>query len=110
MKHFLLQDMIKGWFVGDFDKVASRTAACEVAVKYYKVGDNEPLHHHRVATEITVVVSGSVRMCNRFWGTGDVIVLEPNDATSFEALADSVTVVVKLPSLPGDKFFGGTGQ
>lgn len=101
-----LQDMFKGWFVGDFDPSVLRTQACEVAVKTYKAGETEALHHHKVATEVTLVLAGRVRMCGREWGEGDIVVLQPGEATDFEALTDAVNVVVKTPGAPNDKYLG----
>jgi quercetin dioxygenase-like cupin family protein len=106
MRTARLEDMVKGWFVGDFEQSVLRTSACEVAVKHYKAGEREDLHHHRIATEVTLVISGTVFMCGRQWGAGDIILLDPNDATDFEALTDAVNVVVKMPSVPGDKYPG----
>lgn len=106
MKHAKLADMVKGWFVGDFDPVVLRSAAVEVAVKHYRAGDREDLHHHRVATEVTLIVSGSVRMLDRTWEAGDIVLIEPGEATAFEALTDAVNVVVKLPGVKDDKFTG----
>jgi len=101
-----LEDMFKGWFVGDFEPTLVRTQACEVAVKNYRAGDAEELHHHKVATEVTLVLSGRVRMCGREWGAGDIIVLEPGEATDFVALTDAVNVVVKTPGASNDKYLG----
>jgi quercetin dioxygenase-like cupin family protein len=98
--------MVKGWFIGGFTPTALSTADCEVAVKTYKMGEQEDLHYHRVATEITVVVSGSIRMLDRTWSVGDIIVLEPGVASSFEALTDTTNVVVKLPGALSDKYIG----
>lgn len=104
MRHAHLDQMIKGWFVGKFIPAVFDTDACEVAVKRYKAGDKEGTHYHKVATEITVIVSGRVRMLDREWGEGDIIVISPGEATSFEALTDAVNVVVKLPGAVNDKF------
>ena len=106
MNAFKLEDMVKGWFVGAFAPTALQTDACEVAVKHYKAGDHEATHHHRIATEITVVVSGEVRMCGRVWKAGDIIVIAPGEATDFEALTDATNVVVKLPGALEDKYPG----
>ena len=106
MKNFQLADMVKGWFVGAFSPTALQTDACEVAVKHYRAGDREDVHHHRIATEVTVVVSGEVRMCGRDWKAGDIVVIAPGEATDFEALTDAVNVVVKLPGALGDKYAG----
>lgn len=108
MNHSRLDDMIKGWFVGSFEPTALKTDACEVAVKRYKAGDYESPHYHRIATEITVVLEGKVRMSGNEWGAGDIIVLPPGEITDFEALTDAVNVVVKTPGAPNDKFSADT--
>ena len=51
MKTARLNDMIKGWFVGNFEPTLYRTNDCEVAVKRYLKGDCEKKHHHKIATE-----------------------------------------------------------
>jgi quercetin dioxygenase-like cupin family protein len=104
MKHESLKNMVKGWFVGGFNPTAFSTDACEVAVKSYKAGDKESAHYHKVATEITLVLSGRVRMADKEWGEGDIVVLEPGDITDFEALTDAVNVVVKTPGALNDKY------
>jgi quercetin dioxygenase-like cupin family protein len=104
MKVHRLDDMTRGWFVGDFAPTLYRTDAVEVAVKHYEAGDAEERHVHRVATELTAVVSGSVRMDGRDLGAGDIVVLEPGDPSDFLAVTDAVVVAVKLPAVPGDKY------
>ena len=99
-----LQDMFKGWFVGDFEPSAFRTQEAEVAVKTYEAGETEKKHFHKIATEITLVLNGRVEMCGKIWGPGSIIVLRPGEATAFKALEPSTNVVVKLPSIAGDKY------
>ena len=106
MKHDRLEKMVKGWFVGAFSPTAHSTEACEVAVKKYCAGEKESKHHHKIATEVTLVLSGEVRMKGRTWRDGDIITLNPGEITDFEAITDAVTVVVKTPSISGDKYFG----
>jgi hypothetical protein len=79
MKVHRLDDMTRGWFVGDFEPTLYRTDAVEVAVKHYQAGDAEERHVHRVATELTAVVSGSVRMDGRDVVAGDIVVLGSGD-------------------------------
>jgi quercetin dioxygenase-like cupin family protein len=98
-----LEDMKRGWFVGDFEPTLYPTDAVEVAVKHYSAGDAEARHVHRVATELTAVVSGSVRMDGRELGPGDLVTLEPGEPSDFQALTDAVVVAVKLPGAPDDK-------
>ncbi|WP_201451929.1 cupin domain-containing protein [Rhodovarius lipocyclicus] len=73
-------------------------------MRTYKAGESEALHMHKVATEVTMVLSGTVRMAGREWNAGDIIVLEPGEATDFEAVTDAVNVVVKVPGALNDKY------
>lgn len=104
MKTYRLNDMKGGWFVGGFLPTCFETSDCEVACKHYKKGDSEERHVHKVATEITLIVKGLVKMNDVIYKSGDVIVLDPGDATDFHALEDATNVVVKVPSVAGDKY------
>ena len=106
MKVAKLEDMIKGWFVGNFDPSMIKTNDVEVAVKEYKKGDYEEKHYHKIATEITVIISGKVKMNGVEYSKGDIILIEPNEATDFEALEDTVNAVVKFPGANNDKYLG----
>jgi hypothetical protein len=77
-----------------------------VAVKSYKAGDYEPVHHHKIATEITVITNGSVRMNGAEYTSGTIVVLKPNETSDFLALTDVTTTVVKIPGAPNDKYAG----
>ena len=104
MSSIKIDEMIRGWFIGSFIPTAFDTKVCEVALKKYTVGDYEEAHFHRIATEITLVISGKVRMLDREWGEGEIIIIKPNEVTDFLALSDTVSVVVKIPGANNDKF------
>ena len=106
MKISKLSKMKKGWFVGDFDPTLIQTQVAEVAVKHYKKGDSEECHYHKIATEITVIISGKVRMNGVEYHPGDIITINPNESTDFEALEDAVNTVVKIPGIKNDKYLG----
>ena len=101
-----LNAMTKGWFVGDFEPTLLKTQAAEVAVKNYKAGDSEGWHYHKIATEITCIISGTVEMNGRTYGAGDILVIEPGEGTDFRAVTDAVNVVVKMPGATNDKYIG----
>jgi quercetin dioxygenase-like cupin family protein len=106
MKVSKLSDMEKGWFVGDFFPTLVKTTDVEVAVKSYSKGDYEERHYHKMAKEITVIISGRVKMNNKEYVAGEIIVIDPGEDTDFEALEDVVNVVVKLPGSKDDKYIG----
>ena len=99
-----LQDMVGGWIVGNFEPTCLKTTACEVACKHYDAGAAEAAHVHRIATELTLIAAGRVTMNGRTYAAGDIIVLEPGESTDFRALEKTTTVVVKMPSVLGDKY------
>ena len=104
MKIHKLKNMFKGWIVGNFEPSCYKTDGVEVAVKEYKTGDKEPLHYHKIATEITIIVSGMVLMNGMKYKAGDIITIVPGESTNFEALTKVVTTVVKVPCVKDDKY------
>ena len=104
MQLFNLNDMIKGWFIGSFKPSVVDSNDFEVACKRYRQGDYEECHVHKVSTEITLIVEGSVRMQGRDLHANDIVMLNPGEPSDFLALSDAVTVVVKFPSRPDDKY------
>lgn len=99
-----LKNMEKGWFIGNFSPSLFKTNEVEVAVKYYSAGDTESKHYHKIATEYTVIVQGKIRMFDREFSEGDIVVCEPGEMTDFCALTDAINVVVKLPGANNDKY------
>ncbi|GHT00385.1 hypothetical protein FACS1894108_12310 [Planctomycetales bacterium] len=105
MKTAKINDMTKGWFIGNFNPSLFKTNEVEVAVKSYQKGDREEAHYHKIATEYTAIIAGIVRMNGVEYGAGDIIVMEPHESTDFECLEDgTMNVVVKIPGANNDKF------
>lgn len=104
MKTYKLTDMVKGWFIGPFKPTTLGLNHFEAAVKRYKAGDYESSHHHKVATEYTVIVSGEVEMNGVKYVQDDIIVIAPGESTDFRCLTDVVTTVIKYPGAENDKY------
>lgn len=103
MEKYKLDDMTKGWFVGDFEPSVIKTKNCEVGIKFYSSGTKENAHYHSKAEELTVVVSGQVRMNDSVFEAGDIVRVFKDEVVEFEALKDTITVVYKSASVAGDK-------
>ena len=99
-----LDHFTRGWFVGDFSPSLIATDAAEVAVQRYAAGAYEPSHVHKVATELTLLVTGHARMNGEDIHPGEIIRISPGTAADFEAVTDVTTVVVKVPCVKGDKY------
>lgn len=104
MKKAKINDMKKGWFIGNFEPTLYKTNDCEIGIKVYKSGEREEAHYHKIATEYTVVIDGKIRMFNEEFIKGDIVIVEPGDATDFLCIEDASTVVVKIPGANNDKY------
>lgn len=105
MEIFQMSDMKGGWFAGNFEPTLFRTDDFEVAVKCYKKGDYEKKHYHKIATEYTVISHGEVEMNKIKYSAGQIIRIDPGEATDFFVLSDiAITTVLKVPSVAGDKY------
>lgn len=99
-----LSDMTGGWFIGNFEPSLQKTNDVEVAVKQYSKGQSEKKHHHKIATEYSVIISGTVEILGKTFQAGDIIIVQPNESIDFKAITEVTTVVVKLPGAQNDKY------
>lgn len=99
-----LTEMTGGWFIGAFFPAAYATHDVAVAVQRFPAGYRGDAHHHKVATEVTLLLSGRARMAGCELFPGDILTLAPGTSCRFEALDDCVAVVVKHPGALNDKY------
>ena len=104
MKLYKLKNMVNGWFIGNFKPNVFKTKKFEIAIKYYKKGDYEVSHMHKISTEYTIIIKGKVLMNDIKYSKGDIIKISPNEYTDFKCLTKVITCVVKLPSSKNDKY------
>jgi quercetin dioxygenase-like cupin family protein len=98
------KQMKDGWFVGDFEPTAYHTKDFEVAYKFHPKGEVWDNHYHKIATEINYVVRGELMITEQHLKEGDIFIMYPNDIAIPEFLTDCEVVVVKTPSVKGDKY------
>ena len=99
-----LEDFVRGWVVGNFNPSVLKTNDVEFAVQNLSKDTVEEVHYHKIATEVTVIVSGKAKMQGRIVEAGDVVVVSPYEETGFEALEDTTTAVLKIPGANNDKY------
>lgn len=102
-ERFHLADFKLGWVVGNFEPALIQSSEIELAVKHFKRGDVEPSHKQLVATEITIVITGEIRLGDSVYGANEIVKISPGIFADFESLTDSSLVCIKYPSLPNDK-------
>jgi hypothetical protein len=99
-----LKKFIKGWFIGDFSPSLLQTKDFEISIKRYNKNDYEKAHYHKISTEYTIIIEGEVKMNGNVYSKDDIIIISPEESSDFLCLEDTVTCVIKTPSLKNDKF------
>jgi quercetin dioxygenase-like cupin family protein len=99
-----IEDFTRGWFIGNFDPSLLKTDKFEVGLLSHKAGEVWPKHYHKVATEYNVLVSGRMIIQGKELKSGDVFVFSPGDIADPIFLEDCSVLVVKVPSIIGDKY------
>ena len=104
MKIDKIDDMVGGWFIGDFEPSTLKRKDFEVGYKFHKKGEQWPVHYHKIGTEITYLIRGKMIIQNQLLTSGDVFTIYPNEIADPQFLEDCEVVIIKTPSVPGDKY------
>lgn len=99
-----ITDYVRGWFIGDFEPTVLRTKDFEVGVLTHKKGEYWAPHYHKKSVEYNVLISGKMVIQGRELNSGDVFVFDKEEIADPIFLEDCTLVVVKVPSIPSDKF------
>lgn len=100
-----IERFTNGWFIGDFEPSLIRTKDFEISVMQHKKGAPLPLHYHHLVEEMNVFVSGSMTQNGHLLTPGDIFIFEKDEVSDAVVHEDSVTVVIKVPSVIGDKYY-----
>lgn len=103
MRKFKGDDMVGGWFVGNFEPTVYKTKEFEVCYKQHCKGEKWPSHYHN-GIEINYLIHGRMYVNDAFVCAGDVFVLDSGEVVRPEFLDDCELIVVKVPSDPNDKY------
>tara|TARA_R100000005_G_scaffold77571_1_gene44796 strand:+ start:183 stop:503 length:321 start_codon:yes stop_codon:yes gene_type:complete len=104
MKKYDIKDMVKGWFIGDFEPSVFKNPFFEVAHHKHEAGYVTPKHTHKIAQELTYIVRGALLVDGQKMTSGQMFLYEPHDIANVTVLEDVDLIVVKWPSVPSDKY------
>jgi quercetin dioxygenase-like cupin family protein len=99
-----IKDYVRGWFIGDFEPSLLRTKDFEVGVLTHQKGEYWAPHYHKESIEYNVLISGKMVVQGKELNSGDVFVFEKGEIADPAFLEDCTLVVIKVPSIPYDKF------
>ena len=104
MKVEHIKNFHNGWFIGNFEPSLYKTKDFEIAVHVHDVGGEGQRHYHKIATEYNILVSGKINIDDKILISGDIFIYEPYDVTNVKFLEETTLIVIKVPSIPSDKF------
>lgn len=104
MEVYELTSFSKGWFIGDFEFPVLKSKQFEVCGKFHAKDEKWPIHTHRIATEYTYIIKGTMIIQGKTLRDNTVFVLEPYELADPVFVTDCYVVIVKIPSVPGDKY------
>jgi len=104
MKIKNIQDMKRGWLIGDFEPSILRTKDFEVGILTHKKGELWSAHLHKESEEYNLLLDGKMEINGVLIEPGTIFIIEKNEISKPEFLEDCRVLVVKVPSLPGDKY------
>lgn len=99
----LYSELVGGWFIGDFEPSAYRTKDFEVCYKIHPKGEKWPTHCHEHSIEINYLIRGCMRINDVLLEAETIFILEKGEFAKPEFLEDCELIVVRVPSVPGDK-------
>lgn len=99
-----IENMKGGWYIGNFDPSVLLTPDFEVGYKFHPKGEHWDAHYHKKGIEITYLIRGKMQIQGRILTSGDIFTIFPNEIADPVFLEDCEVVIVKTPSVIGDKY------
>lgn len=104
MKKTRIEDYKRGWFIGNFEPSVLKTPAFEVSYMRHSKGEYWAPHFHKESEEYNVLIEGKMSIQGQVLESGDVFVFEKGEIADPVFLEDCKLIVVKVPSILGDKY------
>ena len=98
MKVFKLDDMVRGWFVGNFDPTCHKTSEFEVNFRTHVAGEYWELHYHTDSIEVNLVTSGKMSFNGTILEAGTIFIVESWQISDPIFLEDTSVVCIRIPS------------
>jgi len=98
-----INNMDRGWFIGNFVPSVHTTEDFEVGFKEHSAGEQYGYHYHKVVKEINLLISGKMKIHDQELNPGDIFILDPYEIADPVFLTNCQIVCIKIPGLSGDK-------
>ena len=103
MKLGRIENMVGGWFIGNFEPTAFKTTDYEVSYKVHKKGEIWDIHYHKKAKEINLLIHGRMIIQGKELISGDIFTFDTYEIADPEFLEECEIICVKTTSDTNDK-------
>lgn len=103
MKVIDTENLVGGWFVGNFEPTTYKTEFCEVSYRCHRAEETPSAHYHRYCDEINYLVSGKMEINGQLVESPCVFIIDANEIIHPIFLTDAVIIVVKISTRPDNK-------
>lgn len=98
-----LNEYLRGWFIGNFSPAVLKTKDFEVGILTHKKGEFWQGHYHHFSDEYNLLIEGQMTINGKLIRRNQIFVIKKKIVASPQFLEDCKILVVKVPSIPGDK-------
>jgi dTDP-glucose pyrophosphorylase len=100
---YKLEDMFRGWFLGNFEPSVFKHAGVEIGYLFHKKGEKWPTHYHSNIVEVNLLIEGKMIINDIEINKNQIFVIDKKVLACPIFLEDCRIICVKLPSMVGDK-------
>ena len=103
MSKYHIKNMVRGWFIGNFEPSVLKTTQFEVGHLKHHKGEKWPAHYHEHMREVNYLIKGKMIANNETISAGEIFIIEKNEVCTPVFLEECEIICVKVPSIIGDK-------
>ncbi len=100
-----INDFLNGCIIGNYSNVLLNTKDFEISIQKYNKGMCDPSYYHKETLTYTVVLEGVIKFHKSIYYKDDIIEIVEWETVSFECLEDATLLIIKIPSIIGDKTY-----
>jgi dTDP-glucose pyrophosphorylase len=100
---FKLEDMFRGWFIGNFEPSVYKNCTFEVGYLSHKKNEIWDVHYHNNLTEINLLIEGKMILNDIEINKNEIFVINKKDIACPIFLEDCRIICIKIPQILGDK-------
>jgi len=103
IKMYKLEDMFRGWFIGDFEPSVLKNTGFEIGYLLHKKGEIWQTHYHNNLIEVNLMVEGRMILNDLEINKNEIFVIDKKVIACPIFLEDCRILCIKIPHMVGDK-------